>query len=205
MTGWVSSYLLWGSRLGRHGGEWMTLIWQLAGLAILPLAAYIGLKLPDIDQHVGFLLHRSIITHGPLFPLVAFLVAQVDNPLPRRFALGTNCGLAVHFAFDLFPKAWQGYALVSVPVYGWMPPVISWVILGGTLLLSMCLAIRGTRSGIDTGTLLLVVGASFWFAVRNENSVWLPMAVLVGSFVAAYWLIGPDKGDKRPQASPISP
>ena len=182
----------------------MTLIWQPLSLIALVVAAYIGLKLPDIDQQVGFLLHRSIVTHGPLFPLLAYIFATTEHPVPRRFALGANGGLAVHFEFDLFPKAWQGYALVSVPVYGWMPPVISLVILGGTLLLSMCLAIRGTKSGIDTGMLLLVVGASFWFAVRNENAVWLPMAVLVGSFVVAYWLIGPDKDDQRPQASPIS-
>ena len=182
----------------------MALKWQLAGLAILPIAAYIGLKLPDINQQVGFLLHRSIITHGPLFPLLAYIFATTEHPVPRRFALGACGGLAVHFAFDLFPRAWQGYALVSLPVYGWMPPVVSWVILGGTLLLSMCYTVKCSRGGMDTVMILVVLAASFWFAVRNENALWLPLAVLVSSFVVAYWLVGPDKDEKRPQTSPIS-
>ena len=182
----------------------MNLLWQPLSLVALGIAAYIGLKLPDIDQQVGFLLHRSIITHGPLFPLLAYIFATTEHPVPRRFALGACGGLAVHFAFDLFPRAWQGYALVSLPVYGWMPPVVSWVILGGTLLLSMCYTVKCSRSGMDTVMLLVVLAASFWFAVRNENALWLPLAVLVSSFVVAYWLVGPDKDGKRPQTSPIS-
>ena len=41
--------------------------------------------------------------------------------------MGVNLGVAVHLAFDLFPRAWKGYALVSLPFYGWMPPLVCWV------------------------------------------------------------------------------
>ena len=33
--------------------------------------------------------------------------------------------VAVHLSFDLFPKGWSGFALISVPGYGWTAPWFS--------------------------------------------------------------------------------
>ena len=148
----------------------MNLLWQPLSLVALGIAAYIGLKLPDVDQHVGFLLHRSIITHGPLFPLAAFIIAQVDNPLPRRFGMGIGMGYAVHMAFDLFPQSWQGYALISIPGYGWIPWILSWIWIALTIVLSMALAIKLVRHLGDALILLLAVAAVFFFASGNEKA-----------------------------------
>ena len=82
----------------------MSLIWQPLSLIVLATAVYIGLKFPDVDQRVGFLLHRSIITHGPLLPLVAFAFALGDNPVQHRLGAGIGIGFAVHMALDLFPR-----------------------------------------------------------------------------------------------------
>ena len=174
----------------------MSLIWQIAALATLPLAAYIGLKLPDVDQRIGFLLHRSIITHGPLLPLLAFAFAVGDNPILRRIGMGVGAGLGIHFAFDLFPQSWQGYALISLPIYGWTPPIFSWICLGVALMLSMCFAVKSIRSSVDTAILLVVLASSFWFAASNEKTLWWPLSIVIGSLVIAYWLVGPDKSGR---------
>ena len=171
----------------------MTLIIQPLSLVALGIAAYIGLRLPDIDQQVGFLLHRSIITHGPLFPLAAFILAQADNPLPRRFGMGLALGYAVHMAFDMFPQSWRGYALISIPGYGWIPAVASWIWIAATMLLCMSLAFKLVRHLGDTFILLLVLGFVFVFASRQETTFWLPLLAVITSFVAAFWLIKPNR------------
>ena len=175
----------------------MSLILQPLSLVALGIAAYIGLKLPDVDQQVGFLLHRSIITHGPLFPLAAFILAQVDNPLPRRFGTGVGLGYAVHMAFDLFPKSWQGYALISIPGYGWIPSVASWIWIAVTMLLCMALAIKLVRHWGDGLILLLALAAVFVFASGYEKAFWLPMLATVVSFAIAYLVIRPTRKQPR--------
>ena len=171
----------------------MTLIWHPLSILALAIAAYIGLRLPDIDQQVDFLLHRSAITHGPLIPLVAFVLAQVDNPLPRRFGMGIWLGYAVHMAFDLFPQSWQGYALISIPGYGWIPAVASWAWVAATMLLCMSLAVKLVQHLGDTLLLLLALGAVFVFGSRNEQAFWLPLTSIIASFVAAYLVIKPTR------------
>ena len=177
----------------------MNLLWQPLSLVALGIAAYIGLKLPDVDQHIGFLLHRSIITHGPLFPLAAFILAQIDNPLPRRFGTGVALGYAVHMAFDLFPQSWQGYALVSIPGYGWLPPVVFWIWIAATMLLCMALAIKVVRHIGDALILLLAMATVFVFASGNEAAFWLPMLATVGSFVITYWVIKSPNSQHTPR------
>ena len=171
----------------------MALILQPLSLIALAIAVYIGLRLPDVDQRVGFLLHRSIITHGPLLPMLALAFALNDNPVLRRTGMGVSAGLGVHFAFDLFPQAWHGYALISLPVYGWTPPVFSWICLGAALLLSMCFAVKSSRGIIDTGILVVALAAAFWYATGNEKTLLWPLLVTIGSFALAYLLVGPDK------------
>ena len=79
----------------------------------------VGNRFPDVDQKTGLLTHRSIVTHGPLLPFIVVAVASVVRTNPLRWvALGLVVGIAVHLSFDLFPKGWSGFALISVPGYG---------------------------------------------------------------------------------------
>ena len=45
-------------------------------------------------------------------------------------AAGFALGVAIHLAADLFPKAWTGFALISLPFYGWLPATasITWLV-----------------------------------------------------------------------------
>ena len=176
----------------------MALLWQPLSLAVLAVAVYIGLKFPDVDQRAGFLLHRSIITHGPLLPLLAFAFAHGDNPVRRRLGTGIGVGFAVHMAFDLFPRAWQGYALISLPVYGWTHPVFSWIWIAATLLISFGFAIKLCRNAIDVFILLAAAVVAFAFVAPGENALWRPLAVTAAVFLISFWMIGPDKETARP-------
>lgn len=171
----------------------MALIWQPLSLIALTAAVYIGLHLPDVDQRVGFLLHRSILTHGPLLPILAFFLALGDNPVQRRLGMGMEAGYAVHLAFDLFPQAWQGYALISLPGYGWTPAIFSWIWITATMLICFSLAIKLSRNAMDSIILLIAVAATFLFAAIGESTFWRPLGVTVASVLICYWLIGPDQ------------
>ena len=175
----------------------MIIIGNLLSLVALAVAAYVGLRLPDVDQHVGFLLHRSIITHGPLFPLVAYLLGQVDNPMTRRFGMGVGLGFAVHMAFDLFPRSWQGYALISIPGYGWVPAWMSWILIAFTLLVSVAFAIKLVRHWGDGLLFLLALAATFVYASGNERVFWLPLLATVVSLLVVYRAARPGRKQNR--------
>ena len=99
----------------------------LFGFAALVVGLAVGNWFPDVDQKTDLLVHRSIVTHGPLLPIIVVGVASVMRTTPLRWvALGLAVGLAVHLSFDLFPKGWSGFALISVPGYGWMAPWFLW-------------------------------------------------------------------------------
>ena len=164
----------------------MALVWQILSLAALAAGSYIGLRIPDIDQSTWFLLHRSAITHGPLLPLAAFALALGSGaPVRRRLGMGVCIGFAIHTAFDLFPRAWQGYALISVPVYGWTPPVVSWLWLAGTTVICTGLAVRLIRDMGDGVVLLIALAASFAMAAGGENAMWRPLSAITVSLVIA--------------------
>ena len=159
----------------------------LPPLIALVVGLPLGMGLPDIDQRIGFLLHRSIITHGPLLPVILFVWVASSDSLPRRwFAMSVSLGFAVHFAFDLFPEAWSGYALIAVPGLGWTPAPFSWVWIALNVLICTYLAARLVRNGLETGLLGLGLAGGFIYAARAEDALWGPMAAMgVGTVVAA--------------------
>lgn len=72
------------------------------GLMAFFIGCAAGVWFPDIDQRIGLLEHRSILTHGPLLPIVLFAVASESESIPLRWvAMGACIGVAVHLAFDL--------------------------------------------------------------------------------------------------------
>ena len=171
----------------------MAFIWHSLSLVVLAAAVYAGLNFPDVDQHAGFLLHRSIITHGPWLSLMAFVFASGDNPIQRRLGSGICIGIAVHMAFDVFPRAWQGYALISLPVYGWTPSVFSWIWISATMLISFSLATKLCRNAVDVAVLFMAVVGAFLFVLPNEEALWRPMAVAAAGLLVCFWMVGPDK------------
>ena len=122
-------------------------VWSVVAIAV---GAWFGLKFPDFYQRTDLLLHRTIITHGPLVPLVLFLLLRnARHGSARLFPMFVCLGFVVHLAFDLFPARWTGYALISVPIYGWLPGWVSISWMAGSVLTCAYYAIRlanGLRS-----------------------------------------------------------
>ena len=164
----------------------------LLTLVLIALGGWIGLTLPDVDQRLDVLLHRSIITHGPLLPLVFFAPAvRSEFRAIRPFAMFACLGFAAHFAFDLFPRAWSGFALISLPGYGWTSPVFSFLWIGFSIVLCAFLAARLIKSFVHV--LLFLFGALAVFALEAPGGpafigplAAMLIAVSVGGAIA--WL-----------------
>jgi hypothetical protein len=163
--------------------------WLLLGLAL-------GLKFPDIDNRLqlsGWLVHRSILTHGFLLSLLLFwsIYNKRDlKPKLRLFVIGLSLAFAVHLCFDFFPKGWKGYALIHIPLYGRTSELFSqlWILLsvGICLYLAFVLVRRVIELLLSIGSLIF----SFFVLVAEEGSfnVWvlllLAMSVLGMMFLA---------------------
>ena len=151
-------------------------------IASIVAGAWIGLKFPDIDQSIDLLLHRSIVTHGPLIPLVLYLVAHdARHPSTRLFTMYVCLGFVVHMAFDLFPAGWSGYALISIPLYGWLPGWVSIMWLAGSVLLCAYLAARLVRGLPQAALLAIGTVGIFMVAAPGERAVVGPLLVVAAS------------------------
>ena len=158
-------------------------------LPALLLGLFLGEKYPDIDQKLEFLQHRSILTHGLLVPAALYFFAATTRSAPFRWAIiGASLGIAAHLAFDLFPRAWSGYALVSVPLYGWMPAPFSWTWVAGSSLACSYLAAKLVHGCWEAGLWTVAVIAAFTHAAQGEAELWKPIAAGAAMAVTAMYL-----------------
>ena len=149
------------------------------GLLALVAGLAVGNGFPDIDQKTGLLLHRSIVTHGPLAPLIVFAAASGTRSIQLRwFALGVTLGVAIHLSFDLFPNGWSGFALISVPSYGWTAPWFSWTWIAVSTVVCTYLALRLVRSGLDGSLFMLLLICGFGYIAVGEDAFWRPVVAL---------------------------
>jgi hypothetical protein len=78
------------------------------------LGSAFGLILADIDQNIPFIKHRSIFTHGLLWPLLAYWVSTWSNQYVLAAMFGFMAGYTIHLVFDMWPQTWHGIALIHV-------------------------------------------------------------------------------------------
>ena len=150
---------------------------HLVGLAALLLGLFAGERFPDVDQRTDLLLHRSIVTHGLLLPLILCAVASKTGWTPLRWlSMGVALSVAVHLAFDLFPRAWTGFALVSIPVYGWLPAPASWAWIALSIVACVYMAGKLARNIGEAGVFILAITGVFVYASLGEHALWKPMA-----------------------------
>ena len=115
--------------------------------------------------------------------MLFLLLRNVGRTWVRVLPMSVCLGFVVHLAFDLFPRAWSGYALSSMPVYGWLPGWVSIVWISGSVLACAFWSGRLVHGTLEP--LILVVGAAgvFIYAVRSENVVLGPLSVAAGALV----------------------
>lgn len=151
----------------------------LIGLLALLAGIWLGLAVPDWDLRTPFLLHRSMVTHGFWLPLMAYMIYRWRPHIIWRLLLvGLGVATAVHLAFDLFPVRWYGFALVTVPFWGRLLPVWSWLWLALSLIVSLILVFEMVESKRDLGIILLCLAGIFTFEALGERLIILPLLLL---------------------------
>jgi hypothetical protein len=159
----------------------------LIGVALLVAGVVGGVYFPDLDLRLPWLLHRSILTHNAFLPLLlGLLLYRRKAPALRLLAIGLGEGLAVHLAFDLFPSAWTGYALISLPFFGRTLPVFSWLWIALSIVLCLVVVVVLVRNGLEMALAAAgLVAALAWYATTQHVFIWGEMVALaVASAIA---------------------
>lgn len=152
----------------------------LTGVVLLLLALLLGLNLPDLDHQTQFLVHRSLITHGFLVPLGVFLLIYKDKTAsPRFLSMGFSLASAIHLCFDLFPRAWVGFALIHIPFWGRSSPLFSWVWLSVSLILCLYLTFVLIKTLLDIAMTAGSLGLAFSFYASTQPIFWPALLTLL--------------------------
>ncbi len=161
---------------------------RLFFVAVISLVAGLALGewFPDVDQRFDSLTHRSILTHGLIVPVLLYSMGSGLKATPLRlFVSGFSLGLAIHLGFDLFPRSWQGFALIHMPLIGRTHPIFSWLWIATSTICCLYFSMRLARTGIQGTALLLGTLGLFIYTSTNENAFWGPLfSLLIGSGIA---------------------
>lgn len=146
---------------------------HIGGLFLLLLGIVAGLKFPDLDLKFYFLGHRSILTHSFIVPLLLFLfVRQKEEWGLRLFSVGFSLAYVIHLCFDLIPRAWRGFALIYVPFYGRISPLLSWLWIAVSIIICLYLALLLINSVWDIVIFSSsTVGSFIFYAVTEAGFV----------------------------------
>lgn len=164
----------------------------LLAIIALILGTLIGLQLPDSDRVFSLLLtHRSIVTHGFVLPLGLYLLVRGRERWLQLGAASISLAVAVHLAFDLFPRGWYGYALIHVPLVGYLDSTLSVLWLATSTVACCLLALRLLRDRRDLALALVAMGWGFITVVGRERTWLLPLATLLAALAIASCLPNP--------------
>lgn len=180
----------------------------IPNLMALVAGISIGLHMADWDHKLPFFDHRSFWTHGMIVPIIVWwllvsgynfadpyfedakLNAEDWSRLLRFFGLGFFPGYAIHMCFDLFPKKWQGGALIKSPLGAFpMAGSFIWILCGQ--IVANYLALRLVRT--PTEALILIVASAFLFRFyrKKEDTRWRPVTMMVGVLAFLFWVDPP--------------
>lgn len=153
---------------------------HLTGIILLLLALLLGLNLPDLDHQIQFLVHRSIITHGFLIPLGVFMLVYKDKTSsPRFLSMGFSLATVTHLCFDLFPRAWAGFALIHIPFWGRSTPIFSWIWLGASIIICLYLTFVLMKTLLDIVMAIGSLGLAFAFYASTQPIFWPALITLL--------------------------
>lgn len=116
---------------------------EILTILFLSIGLIIGSKAPDLDlTPVLPIRHRSVFTHGPLFPLAALWIANTW-PALTWLCIGFVSACALHLLEDAGPKSWKGSANINcfpLPIsFHWS---LSFLYIFGSALVALWVAVR---------------------------------------------------------------
>jgi len=186
----AGKWLQWADHLGSKDQDERDK--ETAKLAIVFVVGFwVAMKLPDFDLMTGGILdHRSIVTHSFFLPLALYILSRIKNSEAYRMAtVGAGLAIAIHLAFDLFPKGWHWGALIHVPFYGQTEFLFSVVWIGMTVFLCVFIAYMAMKRKLSQILTFPAAGVGFYYAAEKEpeNIFWagLTLAVVIGLVI---WL-----------------
>jgi hypothetical protein len=158
----------------------------LIALVLLLLCAEISLAFPDLDQKFNgeipskVLSHRSILTHSFLLAWLAYWVSfRHKQLLPRLLGFVVGTAIAVHLAFDLFPRRWAGQSLIHIPLLGRTSPEFSKLWIGLSLIISLYVVFLNIRNSADVVIVLACLVLLFGFyTITNDQGATSPALAL---------------------------
>ena len=154
----------------------------ITGTILLLLALFLGLNLPDLDHQISFFVHRSIITHGFLIPLGVFVLIYREKASIARFiSAGFSLASAIHLCFDLFPRAWVGFALIHIPFWGRTNALFSWLWISLSIIICLYLTFALIEGLEDLLMAIASLGLAFSFYASTEPTIWMPLITLLAS------------------------
>ena len=146
---------------------------SVIGVACFAVAAWLGSWFPDIDRiRLLRLRHRSIVTHGFLFPAATLLCGIVTaNRWAIWTAAGFSAGVALHLAFDLFPGKWRGFALVDAPKLGRCSKTLSvvWLFVNVFLCAGMSVAVVPAPGVLSLSACAAALAALYLYGVWKKK------------------------------------
>ena len=159
--------------------RWRSVVPARAAVTLLAVAG--GLTLPDADQWLPLLDHRSGLTHSAL-PVLLALAAG------RSVAAGVALGIGFHLAADCFPAAMVGYATVKLPFAGSIGGGASYVWLGVQSIGCSLWGAATLAENEPRGWALAVLAVSAWLGVAylwSDPGGWPALALYAA---AAWWV-----------------
>jgi hypothetical protein len=161
----------------------MSIVIELLALII---GVGVGLQLPDVDRVFSFfLVHRSILTHSALLPYLAYLLVRRQDRRLYLAVAGIALGVAVHLAFDLFPRRWYGFAQINVPLIGYLNGTLSVLWIAGSIVACCYLALRLITARRELAIALFIAACGFVLSMRREATWLMPLASLGVAFFFA--------------------
>ena len=151
----------------------------IIGMPSLLIGIAIGLNLPDKDLETSYLVHRSILTHGCLLPALFFWLARKRGHAVRLFAIGVSLSSAVHLCFDLFPRAWIGFALIHIPLYGRTTAAFSWLWIASSIAVCLYLAFALVKNAFEVVIVMSSLIIIFLDAATEESVFWPALITLM--------------------------
>jgi len=160
----------------------------IAAYAVLAaFGSAFGLILADADQNVPFIKHRSMFTHGVLWPILAYFVSKGVNDQPFILAalFGFLAGYAIHLLFDMFPQSWHGIALIHLFGSYRMWPTVSFLWLFAGVEASIWVLSQWAGDWRIAGAAL---AACFVYKSKYEHKLIMPLLSLVVIFCIPLYL-----------------
>lgn len=164
----------------------------LLAIVALIVGTLIGLQLPDADRvFTLFLVHRSVLTHSFLLPLGLYLIARGREHWLMLGSIGASFAVAVHLAFDLFPRRWVGFAQLYAPLFGRVDTSLSVLWIAVSIVVCCALGLKLVRDRRDLALSLVAMAWGFVVAAQREAVWFMPLVSLIAAFALAACLPNP--------------